>query len=90
MNKYDPDLVAYMKAICRGPLLASTVHNAIVEAADFGLCGCSVGSEAFQSWLLLRAKHGAEEADKAVRDWIDKPYQLSSAFVIGQSKPKDD
>jgi hypothetical protein len=75
MNRRDPDLVAYLKAINQGPLLASTVHNAVVEADNAGENWCSVG-DSLKLWKILVFKNGAAIANKAVMTWINNPYQL--------------
>jgi hypothetical protein len=68
-----PAFKRYIQSICKGPLLASTVHNAILNNGE----RCSVGQpETPQLWEQLKEICGEQEARRLVKDWIDKPYSL--------------
>ncbi len=62
--------VEYIRSIVSGPLLASTVHNAVLEGST------CFGKNRLVLWEKLKAEIGEEEALLKVKKWIDKPYKL--------------
>ena len=62
--------VVYIRGICCGPLLAITVHEAVLEGS------CCFGAEILQKWQALVADVGMDTATEAVANWINQPYRL--------------
>lgn len=63
--------VQYIRAIVRGPLLSVTVHDGVVE----GCVGLNHSGRA-ELWERLKTEMGEQEAERAVRGWIKRPYPL--------------
>lgn len=61
---------AYIKGIASGACLASTKHDAVLEGST------SFGTRNLQLWENLKSSVGEEIAKQAVKEWIEKPYNL--------------
>lgn len=68
--KNNPALVAYLRQLATGPLLARTIHDAVISGSS------SVGGNASVLWHVLCREIGTEKALEAVEKWIAKPYRL--------------
>jgi len=66
-----PEFVGYIRSLT-GPLLMSTVHEAVLEGSR------SVGREdALERWARLVRAVGENEARREVDAWLRKPYRLT-------------
>lgn len=68
--KTTPTFKAYIRAICRGPCLASTVHNCVMDDST------SMGDGAGDIWRKLTQQMGENAARNLVDKWIAKPWKL--------------
>jgi hypothetical protein len=63
---------SYIRSICRGPCLANTVHQSILE----GSRSMDLDGERTRLWKALVDEMGDAAARKAVSKWIEKPRKL--------------
>ncbi len=68
--RHNPSLVAYLRQLATGPLLARTVHDSILQGHT------SLGGNAMVLWQQVTRDMGQESARVAVEAWISKPYSL--------------
>lgn len=61
---------AYIQALCKGPLLASTKHNMVLTGTVLP------DSLEQRCWTALCDAVGREAADRQVRAWIKRPRKL--------------
>lgn len=62
----------YIQALCRGPLLAATVHASVLS----GYATADSDKERVALWEALKQELGEAEALRRVKTWIAKPYRI--------------